>query len=524
MVGDAISDGLTRRELLGAGALGAAALAAADPAGAIAQTLAASPSAGINEIEHIVVLIQENRSFDHYFGSLAGVRGWRDALEQRLPDGHSVLAQPGYPGAGYDGRLYPFHIHVGGGRGACTVDPDHSWAVQHRSWNAGRMDGFVREHLAADGSAITMGYYRREDLPFYYALADAFTICDAYFSSALGPSYANHAYLISGMLDPDGKHGGPLISNAAPASLSWTTMPEQLQARGISWKVYTSPDNYLPQEVGDPIFQFFAQYYSRPELAQRAFVPQFPTDFVNDARDGTLPAVSWVYAPVAESDHPPAPSAFGETAVEQIVAALVSNRDAWSRTALFVTWDENGGFFDHVAPPTAATGTPGEHLTALPADASGIAAPIGFGFRVPLLVISPFARGGHVCSDSFDHTSILRFIETRFGAEVPYLSQWRRQAAGDLTSAFRFDGADYSVPSLPVVSISDVVVDGCATTLVDAETKLVASGDYPVPPNTIPYQEPNGPPAALGHGPSTHATPRHRRRAGHRRRRSRRRA
>jgi len=303
-------------------------------------------------------------------------------------------------------------------------------------------------------------------------------------------------------------------------------MPEQLQARGISWKVYTSPDNYLPAQIGDPIFQFFAQYYSKPELAQRAFVPQFPTDFIADARDGTLPAVAWIYTPVAQSDHPPAPPALGESAVEQIVAALVSNRDAWAHTALFVTWDENGGLFDHVTPPTPAPGTRGEHLTVVPSDAGGIAGPIGFGFRVPMLVVSPFARGGRICSETFDHTSILRFIEARFGAEVPYRSDWRRHTAGDLTSAFRFDSIDASVPALPVVSVGDVVTDGCAATLVDAETKLLPSGDYPVPPNSIPYQEPSSAPVAATGGASAHGrhtTPSRRRRRRMNRRRPRRR-
>src|SRR6202008_2428963 len=109
-------------------------------------------------------------------------------------------------------------------------------------------------------------------------------------------------------------------------------------------------------------------------------------------------------------------------------------------TALFISYDENGGFFDHVPPPVAPPGTPGEYLTVspLPQAASGIAGPVGRGFRVPCLVVSPFSRGGLVCSDPFDHTSLLRFIETRFGVEVPNLSAWRRRVTGDLTSAFNF--------------------------------------------------------------------------------------
>ena len=145
-------------------------------------------------------------------------------------------------------------------------------------------------------------------------------------------------------------------------------------------------------------------------------------------------------APLLLSEHPPAPPIYGENATQTVLQALTANPAVWSRTALFVTWDENGGFFDHVPPPAAPPGTPGEYLTVspLPAAAEGIAGPIGLGFRVPMLVVSPFTRGGLVCSDTFDHTSTLRFLETRFGVEVPNLSAWRRSVTGDLTSAFNF--------------------------------------------------------------------------------------
>jgi len=491
---------LTRRDLLRAGLAGGVGLSA--PwlrwSDVIERAAAAGPApGGVQALEHIVILVQENRSFDHYFGTLRGVRGFADAARQKLGDGsgNSVLAQPGYPVPGYGGRLYPFHLDTASGHGECVADPDHSWGVQHRSWDRGAMDSFVREHVAADGTAagaITMGYYTRADAAFYYALADAFTICDSYFCSVLGPSYPNHAYMISGTLDPDGHHGGPLLAGGNPGQFSWTTMPEQLQARGIEWKVYTSPDNYAPGQVGDPIFQLFSQYLTRADLAQRAFVPQYPSDFVRDAQSGALPAVSWVYVPLAQSEHPPAPLAFGESAAATILDALTSNQAAWSRTALFITWDENGGFFDHVVPPTPPAGTSGEHIGVrpLPAQAEGIGDPIGLGFRVPLLVVSPFSRGGFVCSEVFDHTSLLRFIEARFGVEAPNLSAWRRGAVGDLRSAFDFTGQDPSVPSLPSVSPTPVVAGDCAVTVVNGEVKTLPIGNYPVPPNSLPVQEP----------------------------------
>jgi phospholipase C len=192
----------------------------------------------------------------------------------------------------------------------------------------------------------------------------------------------------------------------------------------------------------------------------------------------------------------------------QVLGTLVSNPAIWSKTALFITYDENGGFFDHVPPPAAPSGTAGEYLTAspLPSDASGVAGPIGLGFRVPMLIVSPFARGGLVCSDPFDHTSTLRLLETRFGAEVPNLSAWRRSVTGDLTTAFNFAKVDASVPSLPLPSAADsrVTMSTCAasapldlatdgtTTLKDLEQTVVPP--YPVTVNSAPPpQEPGKP-------------------------------
>jgi phospholipase C len=473
---------------------GALALTGLGSAAAAIEALAGAPQTGrLRDIEHVVILIQENRSFDHYFGSYRGVRGFSDPHALRHG---GVFRQPGYPAPGHGGHLDPFHLDTSAGRGECVADPTHDWGPQHRSWNGGRMDGFVREHLAADGpqdGAITMGYYNRRDLAFYYALADAFTICDGYHCSVLGPSYPNQAYAVSATIDPAGRHGGPLVGPASAKAFSWETMPERLSAHGIDWRVYTSPDNYLPGQVGDPPFQFFRQYTERADLAERAFAHSFPGDFQSDARAGNLPAVSWVYAPVTWSEHPPAPIGWGEAATDLVLSAIWQNPDAWARTAVFVTWDENGGFFDHVPPPVAPSGTPGEHLTvsSLPADCQGVRGPIGLGFRVPMLVVSPFSRGGFVCSDVFDHSSMLRFLEARFGAAVPNLSEWRRHHTGDLTSAFNFAGPRRSIPRLPPTSFSDesVTGGGCEVDVIGAETGTAPSGHYPVPPNHRPGQE-----------------------------------
>jgi phospholipase C len=489
---------LTRRQALKAGGagLGAATVLSNE---LVAKALAWAPPCGkLTDIQHVVFLIQENRSFDHYYGSYKGVRGFADP---RAKPG--VFAQPGYPAPGYGGHLRPFHLDSSN-NGECTHDITHAWGPQHRSWDGGKLDGFVTEHLKTDGASagpLTMGYYTRPDLPLHYALADAFTLCDNYYCSVIGPSDPNHLMSISGTIDPDGLNGGPLVETLSEpqrhqnyGKYTWPTMPERLQANGISWKVY-SGDNFSP--VADPVFTYFKNYLTDPNLNSRALVPAFPSDFLADVAAGQLPQVSWIYTFAAQSEHPPTPPDYGEVAISQILNALVSNPSLWASTVFFITYDENGGFFDHVPPPVPPAGTPGEFLTVanLPPAAEGIRGPIGLGFRVPLLIVSPFSRGGFVSSNRFDHTSMLRFLETRFGVAVPNLSSWRRSVTGDLTSALNFRAPNTNVPALPQPPVLDpkVFVGNCAPQAValgagqlpvdqfQAAINQVAA-NYPVPP------------------------------------------
>jgi phospholipase C len=446
----------------------------------------------LTDIEHVVIFIQENRSFDHYFGSYRGVRGFADhSLAFEQPDIANLTIPP-------IGKLQPFHLDTSTTNAACTHDISHAWVPQHQSWNNGAMDGFVNSRLSIDtnDAVLTMGYYTRADIPYYYAVADAFTICDNYFCSVMGPTDPNRLYTMAASIDPDGKNGGPLLQTLGVnrpsfyGRLMYTTMPEQLQARGITWKVYSPPDaSILNGILSDNVLSYFKNFQDpASSLHQNAFGPQFPSDFVADALIGNLPQVSWVLASMVDSDHPPAPSLFGESTLFAILKTLTANSAQWAKTALFVTYDENGGFFDHVAPPTAPLGTPGEYITvpAVPdptvVGSPSILGPIGLGFRVPMLILSPFSRGGFVSSDLFDHTSVLRFLETRFGAEVPNLSAWRRAAVGDLTSAFNFAAPDqsFSVSSTPagIPQIQQCVANLAGTT------------PYPVPnPQSLPTQE-----------------------------------
>jgi phospholipase C len=362
------------------------------------------------------------------------------------------------------------------------------------------MDGFVTSRLSINpnDAVLSMGYYTRADIPYYYALADGFTICDNFFCSVMGPTDPNRLYTMAASIDPDGKNGGPILQTiianrtSVYGRLTYTTMPEQLQARGISWKIYSSPDEtILGGILSDNVLSYFKNYQDPASvLHQNAFGPQFPVDFLADVASGNLPQVSWLVGSVLTSDHPPSPSIFGENILSLIIGALTLDPALWAKTLLIVTYDENGGFFDHVPPVTAPAGTPGEYVTA-PAvpdptviGTPAITGPIGLGFRVPTLLISPFGRGGFVSSDLFDHTSVLRFLETRFGAEVPNLSAWRRATVGDLTTALNFKKPDRSIPNLPsTLPAIQQEVQQCVA-------NLAGTTPYTVPsPQTIPSQE-----------------------------------
>ena len=495
---------LSRRSFLqGGAALGSAAVASRSIISAAATKPAGSD---LGAIEHVIFVMQENRSFDHYFGSYRMVRGFDDHGAGDLApfDQNDPANQTRLP----SGTLLPFHFDSKSGVGECTRDINHGWDVQHRSWNAGAMDSFVSEHISnafdgPDAGQLTMGYYTRSDLPFHYALADAFTICDGYFSSIMGPTHPNRIMALSGTIDPAGLNGGPILttmtSTNALFSLRWVSVPELLQDRGVSWKTYTTAgQGFLPKHptlgFGDSVLQFFAPY-KKPSgaLHKRAFLPTYPGDFVNDVARNTLPHVSWINSPNGYDEHPPSPPAYGAWFLSNLLRTLVAHPKVWAKTVIFITYDESGGFFDHVPPPTPPLGTPGEYITAspLPGAARGVAGPLGLGFRVPMLVVSPFSHGGIVVSDVFDHTSQIRFLERRFGIHASTISPWRRRMVGDLSSTLRMSRPMLSPPRLPSSATfrkEATTVMGCTPT--DVTGANTAQTPYPIPsPQTMPTQE-----------------------------------
>ena len=534
----------SRRDVLKAGLGAGAAIAGWQRTQPLLDALAACPNGKLTDVEHVIIFIQENRSFDNYFGRYKGVRGFDD---RSAPGGAAAFAQRvPKAGTGLPDSLLPFHISTQLGppqQGECTNDVEHQWAGQHDTWNRGRNDNWMGSHLATEPTArqaaMTMGYYDRSDLQFYYPLADNFTICDNYFCSVIAGTDVNRLYSMTGTLDPDGWDGGLQFLDTNLGTIEnpgadlgikklWKPYPQVLQDAGVSWKVYGTADG----QAGDNPLRYFPQF--RPggdaNLALNAFSSNaFPADFLADCQAGTLPQVSWLLSGLTDTEHPPDPLVWGESITHAVLTALATS-GLWKKSVLFFTYDENGGFFDHVAPPTAPAGTPGEYLNqaALSSKArtqattkGGVdtsAQPIGLGYRVPMLVISPFTRnpnpaaGPLVSSDVFDHTSMLRFLETWTTAigkparipdrdesqRRPGLSAWRRQLVGDMTTAFNFAAAPDS--SIPTALISNVpnradprVLAQCFATGTVGTLGAPAIVQEPVinPNTSVPPQEPS---------------------------------
>jgi phospholipase C len=435
-----------------------------------AEIQAHRQTGSLRDVEHIVVLMQENRSFDHYFGALRGVRGFGDPHPVTLPSGKSVWHQS-------DGTrdILPFRPDAANLGLQFLEDLPHGWNDTQAMFNHGRYDQWI-----AAKSAVTMAYLAREDIPFHYALADAFTICDAYHCSFMGSTDPNRYYMWTGYTGNDGVGGGPVLGNDE-LGYSWNTYPERLERAGISWKIYQDIGEGLDTaggwgwiedayrgNYGDNSLLYFNQYrtaspgnplYDKARTGTNVKQGQGYFDILKaDVQTGRLPQVSWIVAPEAFSEHPNWPANYGAWYIAQVLDALTARPDVWSRTVLLVTYDENDGFFDHMVPPYPPSSVaPGKStvdvgLDLFPGSSTRPAGPYGLGQRVPMLVVSPWSKGGWVCSEVFDHTSIVQFIERRFGVREPQISPWRRAVCGDLLSAFDFSRHQSALVTLPDTS------------------------------------------------------------------------
>jgi phospholipase C len=498
------------------------------PAVAKAMSIDADVRTGtVADVAHVVILMQENRSFDHYFGAMNGVRGFADRFPIPVADapgrvGKTCWTQANPKGPDRPPLVSPFPLNTVEDFRLMRVEgTPHSWPDGQAAWDEGRMDAWPmakHEH--------SMGYFREADIPFQYALANAFTLCDAYHCSIQTGTNSNRLFLWTGTNDPTGTMGGPSISNSHdalvadgghPDSYRWTTYPERLQAAGVSWRIYQDmADNFTDNPVAG--FKTFRDSHaavpgSDPRLAALGLSTHTLTGLAGDVLAGALPQVSWIVAPAADSEHPgPSSPAQGADYTARVIEALTADPKVWARTVLFVMFDENDGFFDHVPPPappslqggspSAATGgstvdTTGEyHLATTPSEAPAerpefMGRPYGLGPRVPMYVISPWSRGGWVNSQVFDHTSVIRFLEARFGVMEPNISPWRRAVCGDLTSAFDFrtPNAPFppTLPSTVAAAARAAALPGRATPATPAAPGVPVQATGSRPSRALPY-------------------------------------
>ena len=344
------------------------------------------------------------------------------------------------------------------------------------------MDGWLPAQRAAVGTygPLAIGYYTRNDIPFHYALADAFTICDNYHCSVMGPTWPNRLHAMTARSTRPGRTAARTRDECA--SPQWRLHLDDLRraAPGCGDQLAQLPVACLRGRPGTRVVQAVPDRARGSPLYENGMKLRSKTRGHGRHPQRQPPPGLWVQ-PEAD-EHPSGLPAAGAEYMYDLLDALASTPEVWNKTVLFITYDENGGFFDHVTPPTPPPGTPGEYLTAtLPSQAGGIAGPIGLGFRVPTFVISPWSQGGWVASETFDHTSLLRFLESRFGVREPNISAWRRQTVGDLTSTLRFPRRDVPFPELPDPA-----------PLVTKEQQEVATLPAPsVPsPQSVPHQEP----------------------------------
>jgi len=505
---------VSRRTLLGAGFTGAA--LSGFPA-AIARAAAIAPdvkTGSIMDVEHIVILMQENRGFDHYFGSLRGVRGFADRLPIPVPaDSDAAKPAPVWyqrdrmaPGGAR--TVLPFHLATRTNFDLMRMEgTPHSWPDAQRGWDEGRM-----AHWPEAKSQRAMGHYRREDIPFQFALAEAFTVCDAYHCSVQTGTNTNRLFLWSGTNDPGGTMGGPAIGNSHDSfpedggnaePYRWTTVVERLQAKGVDWRIYQDmADNFTDNPlVGFATFRDAHKDGGDPALRDRALTTRGLDAMRADVLGGRLPQVSYVIATAKGSEHPgPSSPAQGAAYTAEVLDALTADPKVWARTALLVMFDENDGFFDHVPPPAPPSHTAdgavlggstvdlegSYHLHPSKGDAAldlpayrGRA--YGLGPRVPMYVVSPWSRGGWVNSQVFDHTSVIRFLERRFDFHEPNIAPWRRAVCGDLTSAFDFTAADPT----PFAAMPDPRADAARAATISKQVSPKAPVGM-----SLPWQEP----------------------------------
>mmetsp|Transcript_19893 Transcript_19893/g.41555 ORF Transcript_19893/g.41555 Transcript_19893/m.41555 type:complete len:717 (+) Transcript_19893:1-2151(+) len=446
----------------------------------------ASASRPIDQVEHIIIFMQENRAFDHYFGTLNGVRGFNDRVGVPMENGFDSFHQPTNT-SDLTEYMLPFRADTDRTNAMCMPAPEMYYPTDIKMFNEGRMDAW---NTARD-PGLGMSYFTREDLPFYYELYDHFAVGDAYYQSTFTCTCPNRLHLFAGSNGLSVGQEASMENNEPTPGFDWVTMGEQLEEAGISWRNYQQEDNF-----DDNGFAWFDTYMNAQEgdaLYDKGMKRELDAilAFERDVKADSLPQVSWIIAPAEKSEHATYHPSAGEDWTARILKALQSNPDVYAKSVFILNYDEGGQFYDHAWTPTppmsedegiSTVTTDGE----LNMDANNLYSfdsvpqPIGMGFRVPLLVISPWSRGNIVVSEVMDHVSTIKFVEERFNISNPNISPWRRAMAGNMMSAFDFEGEpDFSWPDLP--DTSDYVKKG---------DEDCAKGDITVPTEqSMPTQE-----------------------------------
>ncbi|WP_394357270.1 phosphocholine-specific phospholipase C [Acinetobacter chinensis] len=526
---------------------GAAALASFPASIQKALAIPANNKTGtIQDVEHVIILMQENRSFDHYFGTLKGVRGFGDRITIPMENGLKVWQQKRSNGA----VLTPYHLDGENNNAQRASGTPHAWRDSQDAWDHGRMADWPKHK-----TTTSMGYFKEQEIPYQFALANAFTICDAYHCSMHTGTDANRSFHLTGTNGAvptstafvnnewDWIDGNPLTVNVG---YTWKTYAERLEEAGVSWICYQN----MPDEWGDNMLGAFRTFRKAnidsgypvssggaPGSPYNAAAQSLPykaydhaTDnaenplykgvantlpgskpeeyldaFRRDVKEGRLPQVSWVSAPSIYCEHPgPSSPVQGAWFIQEMLDALTAVPEVWSKTVFLINYDENDGYFDHIPSPSAPSiqddgsyagkstlseadmraeyfvhGAP-DGSTSQPLQDKGVYGP---GPRVPLFAISPWSRGGWVNSQVFDHTSVLMFLEKRFGVKESNISPYRRAVCGDLTSVFNFKNPNDDI--LPFLNGKQTRTQ--ADELRKAQEKLSA---VPLPQNPLlPVQE-----------------------------------
>ena len=526
---------------------------------AILKALAIEPAAQSTfyDAEHVVILMQENRSFDHAFGALKGVRGFLDKRTFIKQDGHSAFFQKGNTGK----YAAPARLDLRNTKSTWMSSLPHSWENQQQAFNKGKYDQWLQAKASGNENykniPLTLGYYNREDLPFYYQLADAFTIFDQYFCSSMTGTTPNRLFHWSGTLreQQNGKSKANVVNDDIDydkaRQAKWKSFPEILEEQNVTWRIYQNeislpkglsgeqeawlsnftdnpiewfskynvkfskgyyqhipnmiaslkqeilkkpeqkqrleaiiaelqedqvkyhPDNYsklspMERNLHEKAFttnsndpHYHALEIGKDENGERLVVPKGDVlfQFRKDVEEKKLPLVSWLVAPEHFSDHPGSPW-YGAWYISEVLNILTKDPEMWKKTIFIINYDENDGYFDHVIPfapplnpsqPVDLNGKSGveyvdktQEYMSDPTlkDYEKTEGTVGLGYRVPMIIASPWTKGGFVNSEVSDHTSVLQFLEKfimkKFNKNihVDNISEWRRSVCGDLISAF----------------------------------------------------------------------------------------